>query len=176
MANWKLEVIRYHSYRNLCRVTNLPLAFLFFLGQNVSHCSGKTWKLRVLRDRRGILSPTPRPAHWGSLPTQIFGNKLRIKKILEAHPIHRAQKANAKSSAGFILKYLDQPWPGSSAGGSVTPTHQGCRCHPHSEHARESTSDCVNKRNNNLMLLSLSLSLPLLKSTDKNYSSIPATG
>ena len=58
--------------------------------------------------------------------------------------------------------------PGSSAGWSTVPTHQGCGFGPCSGHIRDTTNECISDWNNESMFLSLSL-LSLSKKTKRNY-------
>ena len=55
-----------------------------------------------------------------------------------------------------VTNKLEWPWPGSSVGWSVNPTHRSCVFGPQSGLTQEATDECINKWNNKSMFLSLS--------------------
>ena len=68
-----------------------------------------------------------------------------------------------------------RPWMGSSVGWNIVAIRQGWVFHLQSRHIQEATTKCINKRNNKLMFLSLSLFLSL-KSINKRRGIIIVNG
>lgn len=68
----------------------------------------------------------------------------------------------------LFIKISFLPWPDSSVGWSVIPTHQGYRSSPWPGHIEETSNECLNKWSNESLSLSFSLFLlSLSKSIEK---------
>ena len=154
-------------------------------GRGLGHASRETWVLEQRpwpesRSRQwevalGRTDSLPSGTCWGGPLNTGPGAQVLGAWVRDNNDIHSVTETEISQNDIFttcdalqyflfysisLFKNSFQPGPRSSVGWSIILLHRGCGFNPQSGHIQEATYECINKRNNKSMSLSLSLSSP----------------
>ena len=121
----------------------------------------------MITGEKARIYPVSRGSCWHS-----FRKKVKIQSILKNTIQVSNQFIKKWSVYALVFKYFLILGPGQVVVGlNIIPICQGCRFDPRSGYMQESTNECINKWDNNLMFLSFlsSCSLKSIKINKKYF-------